>query len=76
MHLANIQDVTSEVKGMIRTFFDYGNVHVQTSAEKLRFEFKNIAAPERVKEKVLKLVNDDKRRHGGVVAPPVQQTPA
>lgn len=64
MHLANIQDVTSEVAGMIPTFFKYGQVHIQTSAEKLRFEFKNIANPDQVKETIIRLVDEDKKRHG------------
>lgn len=64
MHLINIQDVTSEVSGMFRTFFDFGNVHIQTAAEKLRFDFKDVPSPELVKEHILRLVDDDKGRHG------------
>ncbi len=63
LHLAAVQDVTSEVRGMIATFFDFGDVFVQTAAEKERFEFKNIDHPEQVKELILKLVEIDKKRH-------------
>lgn len=75
LHLTAVQDVTSEVKGMIRTFFDYGDVFVQTAAEKERFEFKGIDHPEKVKELILKLVEIDKKRHAAhVVAGVVEGT--
>jgi hypothetical protein len=63
LHLSAVQDVTSEVTGIIRTFLDYGNVFVQTAAEHVRFVFKDIKSPEEVKEKVIRLVEDDKRKH-------------
>ncbi|MFA6132088.1 MAG: PH domain-containing protein [Patescibacteria group bacterium] len=63
MHLSAIEDTTSEVKGMMRTFLDYGDVHIQTAGERTRFIFKGIPHPERVKEAVVKLVHGDKLRH-------------
>lgn len=65
LHLTAIQDATSDVRGIIHTLFDYGNVVVQTAGEKGRFIFKNIPRPEKVKEKVLKLVEIDKLKHDG-----------
>jgi hypothetical protein len=35
--IENIQDVTSEIHGIIPTIFKFGTVHVQTAAEKSRF---------------------------------------
>lgn len=64
LHLTAVQDVTSEVRGIIHTVFDYGDVHVQTAGEKGRFVFKSIYQPEKVKEHVIRLVEEDKRRHG------------
>lgn len=63
LHLMNIQDVTSEVQGLVRTFFNYGNVYIQTSAERDRFNFKDVHNPEALKEHILRLVNEDQRRH-------------
>ncbi len=63
LHLSAIQDVTSEVRGIIHTFLDYGNVQVQTAAEKTRFIFRDIPSPEQVKETILRLVEADKKRH-------------
>jgi uncharacterized membrane protein YdbT with pleckstrin-like domain len=64
LHLTAIQDVTSDVQGIVRTLFDYGNVHIQTAGEKGRFIFKNIEEPEKIKEFVIRLVEEDKMRHG------------
>lgn len=63
LHLASVQDVTSEVKGLIHTFFDYGMVYVQTAGETERFAFKDIDHPEQIREMILKLVEEDKKRH-------------
>lgn len=73
LHLAAVQDITSELKGVIPTFFDYGNVFVQTAAERERFVFKNIEHPERVKELILKLVEEDKKRHASHLAAAVAE---
>jgi len=65
LHLTAVQDATSDVRGIIRTLLDYGNVQIQTAGEKGRFVFKNISRPERIKEKILLLVEEDKKKHGG-----------
>jgi membrane protein YdbS with pleckstrin-like domain len=67
LHLAAVQDVTSDVKGVIRTFFDFGYVLVQTAAEHTQFVFKDIDHPEKVKELIIKLVEEDKKRHAATV---------
>ena len=38
--MGKIQDVTSQVQGVIPTLFRYGYVYVQTAGEKERFVFK------------------------------------
>lgn len=63
LHLSAIEDTTSEVKGMIHTFLDYGNVHIQTAGERTRFIFKNVPHPEIVKETIVRLINDSKVKH-------------
>ena len=62
LDLAAVQDATAEIRGIWQTLFTYGNVFVQTGAEKGRFHFKNIDNPEHVKEIVNALVEEDKRR--------------
>lgn len=67
LHLAVVQDVTSDVRGVVHTFFDYGTVLVQTAAERTQFVFKDVEHPERVKELVIRLVDQDKKRHAAHV---------
>ncbi|MBI2475608.1 PH domain-containing protein [Candidatus Uhrbacteria bacterium] len=62
LDLAAVQDTTAEIRGFMQTVFNYGNVFVQTAAEKERFHFININNPEHVKEIVTQLVEDDKKR--------------
>lgn len=63
LHLENIMDVTSEVRGMWHTFLNYGDVMLQTAAEKTRFHFKQIPHPETVRQLILKAVDEDRARH-------------
>ena len=62
LDLASVQDTTAEIHGILQTIFTYGQVYVQTAGERGRFHFKNIDDPERVKEVVTKLVEEDKKR--------------
>lgn len=62
LDLAAVQDTTAEIHGILQTLFTFGQVYVQTAGEKGRFHFKNIDNPERVKELVTRLVEEDKRR--------------
>jgi len=64
MHLNQVQDITSETHGILAFFLSYGDVHIQTAGSKQRFVFKGIDNPEDVKKKIIKLVHEDKRRHG------------
>lgn len=63
LHLADVQDVTSETSGFISTFLSYGDVFIQTAAERERFNFKNVDNPDKVKETIIMLARSDKRRH-------------
>ena len=69
LHLNQIQDVTAETHGFLETIFTYGNVRIQTAGSTERFHFKNIDNPEDVKNIIVQLVEDDKRRHGDASQP-------
>lgn len=66
--LFQVQDVTSELKGVWQFIFRFGNVYVQTAAETQRFMFKQIPRPEDTRDTIIKLV--EKKKHemhqGGV----------
>jgi hypothetical protein len=50
-----IQDVTVEVKGVIPTVINYGNVFVQTAGEKERFVFRHISNPYAIKDLIMSM---------------------
>lgn len=45
MHLSKIQDVTVEVKGLIPSLLNYGNVEIQTAGAENKFMFKQVPDP-------------------------------
>ena len=55
LRLEKIQDVATDVHGVIPTFLNYGNIEVQTAAEHEKFLFKNIPDPYAVKDLIMKL---------------------
>jgi Bacterial PH domain len=57
LELENIQDITTNVRGVIPTFFNYGHLYVQTAAEKERFIFRNIPNPYGIKDLIMNLQN-------------------
>ncbi|MFT5179610.1 MAG: putative membrane protein YdbT with pleckstrin-like domain [Candidatus Paceibacteria bacterium] len=50
LHLSKIQDVTSEVHGILPTFLGYGDLHVQTAGQQREFVVKSINNPIRVRQ--------------------------
>ncbi len=59
--LDRIQDVTSEIKGLFATIFNYGNVIVQTAGTQEHFVFENVPAPQTVVDVILRSVNSRKQ---------------
>lgn len=52
-----IQDVTIEIQGVIPTFLDYGDLHVQTAGESKEFIIRGIGKPKHIKEVVLSAID-------------------
>lgn len=73
LHLNEIQDVTSETHGFLETFLTYGDVYIQSAAERQRFTFKNVDNPDDIKQVIIRLVQEDKLRHP--IAEPATPTP-
>jgi len=59
--LEKIQDVASEVHGFIPTFFNHGNVFVQTAGTKQRFVFVQVPEPEEIRNLLISLSERRKR---------------
>ena len=66
-----IQDVTSEVHGVISTLFNFGYIYVQTAGEKERFVFKQIPNPVEVRNIIMRLQQNaiirEKKKEGEIM---------
>lgn len=62
LDLTKVQDVTSEVKGVLPSVLNYGNVHIQTAGETKRFIFEQVPHPHDIRKRILDLVQDDRAR--------------
>ncbi len=62
--LNKVEDVTFETHNFWQILFDYGDIMMQTAAEKTEFEFRAIPKPEMVHDKLTDLVQNYKIRHG------------
>lgn len=49
MNLSRIQDTSVSVTGLIPTFFNFGNLEIQTAGTEPKFVFKQIPGPNKVK---------------------------
>lgn len=52
--IERIQDVTTDVHGIIATLLDYGNIHVQTAGENQELLIKDAPHPKEMKNLILK----------------------
>jgi hypothetical protein len=55
LRLNTIQDVSSNVRGLLASFFRYGDILVQTASAEKRFQFKQVPHPEIVARSILEL---------------------
>lgn len=55
--LEKIQDCTSDVRGVMRTIFRFGDIDVQTAGEEEKFTFKNIPDPEMHRSDILRVID-------------------
>jgi len=59
--LDNVEDATYETNNLLHILFDFGNISMQTAAEKPEFEFKSIPRPALVHDKLTDLVEARKK---------------
>lgn len=71
MRLAQVQDCTTEVEGMLHTFFRFGDIDLQTAAKENKFTFKNIPRPDDVQGIILKLMKENQQGRGVSTSPPM-----
>ncbi len=58
LEMEKIQDITVEVLGIIPTFFNYGNLYIQTAGETERFIFARVPNPYAIKDLIMNLQKD------------------
>jgi uncharacterized membrane protein YdbT with pleckstrin-like domain len=58
LNLSRVQDATTEVRGIIPTVFNYGDVYIQTAGETERFVFRQVGDPYKVKDMIIRLSRD------------------
>lgn len=54
LHLDSIRDIHVEIKGFIPSLFNYGVLHIQTSAATPQFSMTNVRDPHRIQEAISK----------------------
>ena len=54
--LVQIQDVTPKMIGFFSTFFNYGDIYVQTAGERQEFDFHKVPKPDEVSNRILEEV--------------------
>ena len=63
LQLANLQDVTVQVRGILATLLGFGTISVQSAGAKSQFEFAGLPRPSDVAKRILELAEADKMRH-------------
>ena len=67
LQFESVQDVTASVSGLIPTMLNFGDVSVQTAAEKERFIFRQVPDPFAVKDIIMQLSRDTIRNDMGLI---------
>jgi hypothetical protein len=66
LELEKVQDITTNVRGVIPTFLNYGDLQVQTAAEQEKFLFHNIPDPYSVKDLIMGLQKKQEKKEENV----------
>lgn len=62
-NLDRMQDITSEVKGILQTFLNYGTIYIQTAGTTERFIFKDVPNAPEVTQQILKIVEEYRNKN-------------
>lgn len=58
LHLESIQDISVTTKGVIQSYFNFGDVEIQTGATAQRFKFEQIPKPIEVKDMIMSVAKN------------------
>ncbi len=62
LDLKRIQDITSEVHGILATLFEFGNINIQTAGERERFTLHSIPHPVTIRRKIVRLYEKARKK--------------
>lgn len=62
LELPKVQDVTTEIEGIIPSFLNYGDVYIQTAGTVTRFVFWHVPNPYKIKGIIMELQEKAQRR--------------
>ena len=57
------QDVTSDVQGVVATFFNYGKVAIKTASVNVNIIAHDVSAPNKIREALIRLAHEDRKYH-------------
>ncbi len=63
LDLFRIQDVTSEVHGVIPSVLHYGDVEIKTASQNLDIVFHSVRHPNTIREDLIRLSHEDRKFH-------------
>ncbi len=63
LHLDRIQDITTEVNGIINTFLKFGDLHVQTAGQQREFVIDSVKNPNEVSRRINEIVMEYKKQN-------------
>jgi len=66
LFLSRVQDVTSDVTGVLSSLLDIGNIKVQSAGEEQEFFMLGIARPEMMRDLILKYVPEEDQEKSSV----------
>jgi len=75
VRLYRVQDVTSEVHGLVRSLFNFGMVYIQTAGEKERFAFEDVPDPKTIAKKIMFLAERDQHVHEQEITASLEDNP-
>lgn len=73
MDLFQVQDVSTDIKGVFPTMFNYGTVHIQNASLQTKFTITQARNPDKLREVILDLANEDRKFHSNT--PPASPPP-
>ncbi|MFZ2803605.1 MAG: PH domain-containing protein [Patescibacteria group bacterium] len=63
LRLYRTQDATAQIKGILHTLLDYGDIFVETAGEQERFHFEDIPHPNQIAKAILEMSEVDRKEH-------------